>query len=91
MQTQTTGTTAPHAIGVHPLFTAESDHYINHASPESLRYEARCMALHQTAYNELGRARAELMRVNTDYAEAVQHAESAIAAMAALALMSGRA
>lgn len=96
MHTQTTTTgnhahtfTAPNFRGT--FTAAEVDRYINQARPESIRDEARRMALHQTAYNELGRARAELMRVNTDYAEAVQHAESAIAAMAALALMNGRA
>lgn len=93
MQTQATGNTAhtPNAIGVHPLFTAEIDRYINHARPESIRDEARRMALHQTAYNELGRARAALLRFSTDYAGAMQHAESAIAAMAALSSMNGRA
>lgn len=92
MQTQATGTTAPNAIGVHPLFTADIDRDINPVdlTPDD-RAEIQRIELHQAAFNELTRARHALLRFSTDYAGAIQHAQSAIAAMAALALMNGRA
>ena len=92
MQTQATGTTAPNAIGVHPLFTADIDCDINPVdlTPDD-RAEFERIELHQTAYNELGRARHALLHFSANYAGAVQHAQSAIAAMTALSSMSGRA
>lgn len=55
------------------------------------RAELQRIELHQVAYNQLGRARHALLHFSTDYAGAIAQAESAIAAMAALALMNGRA
>jgi len=51
------------------------------------RAEFQRMELHQRAYNELGRARCALLHFSTDYTRASAHAQSAIAAMAELALM----
>jgi hypothetical protein len=55
------------------------------------RAELQRIELHQVAYNQLGRARHALLHFSTDYAGAIANAESAIAALAALALMNGRA
>lgn len=82
----------PNAIDVHPLFTVDIDRHISpddHTDDD--RAEFRRMALHQAAYNDLSRARHALLHFSTDYAGAIASAESAIAAMAALALMNGRA
>lgn len=49
------------------------------------------LSLHMGAANSLHRALHELLIEASDYGRAVQHAESAIAAMAALSLMNGRA
>lgn len=71
---------------------APIDRHINPADlTDDDRAEFQRMELHQRAYNELGRARHALLGFSTDYTRASAHAQSAIAAMAELALIDGRA
>ena len=92
-QTTTTGSTA------HPLavfkdlgrFAPIDENLTDADLGDNDRAEAERIKLHQVAYNELGRARHMLLHFTSDYAGAIAKAEAAIAAMAALALMNGRA
>ena len=74
------GTFAPIDASINPADLTPDD-----------RAEIQRIELHQAAFNELTRARHALLRFSTDYAGAIQHAQSAIAAMTALALINGRA
>lgn len=91
MHTQTT-TTGNHAHTLAKLATRTPiDATVNPADlTDSDRAELRRIEMHQAAYNQLGRARHALLHIGTDYAGAIANAESAIAAMSALALMNGR-
>lgn len=72
------GLFAPIDTSVNPADFTDSDHA-----------EFQRMALHQAAFNALGRARCELLACRSDYARAIKQAQTAITAMDALALVNG--